>query len=57
MSSNRLMYDVDATEFKLRENVGSLGYLLQPEKFYNENECMINRGIVGGNAVSRISGN
>ena len=57
MSFNKLMYDVDTTQFKLLENTGSLGYLLLPDKFYNVNECMINRGLASGNNVSKIDGN
>ena len=57
MSSNRLMYDVDETQHKLGENNGTLEYLLQPHKFYNNNNCMISRGIIGGNAVGQIDGN
>ena len=57
MSSNRLMYDANETQHKLGENIGTLEYLLQPHKFYNKNNCMIQRGIVGGNAVGKIAGN
>jgi hypothetical protein len=57
MSFNRLMYDEDTTHFKLLEKTGSLGYLLLPDKYYNVNDCRINRGLVGGNNVSKIEGN
>ena len=57
MSFNKLMYDTDTTKFKLLENNGSLGYLLLPDKYYNVNDCMINRGMASGNNVSKIDGN
>ena len=57
MSSNRLMYDVDETQHKLGENNGTIEYLLNPDKFYNNTNCMINKGIIGGNVVGQIDGN
>lgn len=36
---------------------GVLGYRLDPNRFYNCNQCFIDRGIVGGNTASLYSGN
>lgn len=57
MSSNRLMYDTDATEHNLNESMSSAEYILSKDKYYNKNACSITRGITGGNNVSVISGN
>jgi hypothetical protein len=57
MSFNRLIYDTDTYSHLLKENDGVLDYVLKPDKHYRKKNCRIERGIVGGNDVSKISGN
>jgi len=57
MSFNRAMYDPCAYDKRLDESTSVLTYQLDPNKFYNCNECRIEFGVVGGNAVSRFEGN
>lgn len=57
MSFTRAPYDTCAYDKRLDESTSVLTWLLDPNKFYNCNECRIEFGIVGGNSVSRYSGN
>ena len=57
MSFNRLRYDTCAYRHSLAESVGTLGWVLDPARYYNVNKCRIEFGLVGGTAVSNISGN
>lgn len=57
MSFNRAMYDPCAYDKRLDESTSVLTWLLDPNKFYNCNECRVEFGLVGGNAVSRYNGN
>jgi hypothetical protein len=57
MSFNRLFYDTDTYSHLLKENDSILDYVLKPDKHYREKNCRIERGVVGGNNVSQISGN
>ena len=51
------MYDPCAYDKRLDESTSVLSWLLDPNKFYNCNECRIELGTVGGNNVSRFNGN
>lgn len=57
MSSNRLMYDTCATYERTVQSTKPLLYALDKNKFENCNECRMELGILGGNAVSHIAGN
>jgi len=57
MSFNRAIYDPCAYRKQLNESTSVLTYVLNPDKFYNCNECRIAFGVVGGNEVSRTKGN
>jgi hypothetical protein len=57
MSFNRLMYDNCAYQHQLSESVGTLSYVLDPNRFENCNKCRMELGIVGGTGVSHIKGN
>ena len=57
MSLNRLIYDTCETRQKLNESVGPLAYILNPLKYENCSKCRHELGLVGGVAVSNISGN
>jgi hypothetical protein len=57
MAFTRPTYDPCAYDKDLDESTSVLSYLLDPSKFYNCNECRIEFGVVGGNAVSRTQHN
>ena len=57
MSSNRLRYDTCAYKKELDQSTGPLSYTLNPMKYENCNQCRMELGVVGGNAVSQITGN
>ena len=57
MSFNHLSYDPCAYDKRLDESTSVLTYVLDPNKFYNCNECRIEFGVLGGNNVSRYIGN
>lgn len=57
MSSNRLMYDSCSEYSRINQSIGTLGYLLDNDKYENKNKCRIGLGIIGGPNVSHISGN
>ena len=57
MSSNRLLYDTCSTKQRLNESVGPLAYVLNPMAYENCNKCRHELGLVGGSAVSHITGN
>lgn len=57
MSWNRLNSDVCAYKNELAQSVGSLGWILDENRFYNTNNSRIEFGIVAGNDVSIIKGN
>ena len=54
---NRLIYDQCAYSKELSESVAPLNYMLDPIKYKHCDECRIELGLVGGTAVSHISGN
>ena len=57
MSSNRLRYDNCQYKETIAQSTGPLQYMLDTVKFDNCNKCRMELGIVGGTAVSQISGN
>lgn len=57
MSSNRLSYDACAYQTSLNQSVSPLSYMLNPIKYENCSKCRNELGLVGGAAVSNISGN
>jgi hypothetical protein len=57
MSFNRLKYDTCAYKHELSESVGTLNWILDPNRFENCNKCRMEFGLVGGTNVSHISGN
>lgn len=57
MSFNRLKYDSCAYDKRLDESTSVLTWILDPNKYYNCNECRMEFGLVGGNNVSRYVGN
>lgn len=57
MSFNRLSYDTCAYRHDLAESVGTLSWILDPNRFENCNKCRIEFGIVGGTNVSHVQGN
>lgn len=54
---NRLIYDSCAYTKQLGESVAPLDYILDPVKYEHCNKCRIELGLVGGTAVSHVSGN
>lgn len=57
MSLNRLSYDNCAYQSALTQSVSPISYTLDPVKYENCNKCRVELGVVGGTAVSHISGN
>ena len=57
MSFNRLSYDTCAYRHELAESVGTLSWILDPNRFENTNKCRIEFGVVGGTNVSHPQGN
>ena len=57
MSFNRPIYDSCAYDKDLQQSTGVLSYTMDPNKFYNCNECRAEFGLLGGNNVSRFTGN
>ena len=55
-SMNHLMYDKCATVEALNQSVSPLSYMLDPIKYEHCNKCRIELGLVGGTAVSHVSG-
>lgn len=54
---NRLSYDTCAYNQELHQSVAPVSYVLDPIKFEHCNKCRPEFGIIGGTAVSHISGN
>ena len=54
---NRLRYDSCAYTKALGQSVAPLDYVLDPVKYEHCNKCRIELGVVGGTAVSHVSGN
>jgi hypothetical protein len=53
---NRLSYDSCEYNKTLEQSVGPLSFILDPIKYENCKKCRMELGIVGGTAVSHISG-
>lgn len=53
---NRLIYDTCAYTEQLNQSVSPLSYMLDPIKYEHCNKCRIELGLVGGTAVSHVSG-
>jgi hypothetical protein len=54
---NRTTYDPCVYQQELKQSVSQIAYVLDPIQFQNCNQCRMELGIVGGNAVSHIDGN
>ena len=52
MSFNRAIYDPCAYNKRLDESTSVLTYNLDPNRYYNCNQCRVEFGLVGGNQVS-----
>lgn len=52
MSWKRAKYDECATAKEISQSTSPMYYMLDPNKFYNTNECRPSLGIIGGNNVS-----
>lgn len=57
MSFNHLNTDHCTYKRNLKENVSILSYILSPFRFEHTDKCRHQLGLVGGTAVSHISGN
>lgn len=57
MSLNRLKYDACAYNQTLAQSVSPLEYVLDPIRYEHSQKCRMELGVVGGTAVSHISGN
>jgi hypothetical protein len=53
---NRLSYDACAYNKALGESVAPLEYVLDPVRYEHCHRCRVDLGVVGGTAVSHISG-
>lgn len=54
---NRMIYDSCAYQQSLSQSVAPLQYVMDPIKYEHNNKCRMELGIVGGTAVSHITGN
>ena len=54
---NRLSYDSCAYSTALTQSVAPLDYMLDSSKYEHCDKCRIELGLVGGTAVSHVSGN
>ena len=57
MSWNRLKFDQCAYQKDLSQSTSSINYNLDPNKFYNCNDCRVEFGLLGGNNVSITQSN
>jgi hypothetical protein len=57
MSSNRLRYDKCTYKQDLMQSVAPIDYMLDPLRYEHKNKCRMELGVVGGTAVSHITGN
>lgn len=57
MSWSRRKFDNCEYYWTIKESTSPLNYSLDPSKFYNCNECRVPFGLLGGNNVSRYTGN
>ncbi len=54
---NRMIYDQCAYQQSLSQSVAPLSYVMDPVKYEHNNKCRMELGIVGGTAVSHVTGN
>lgn len=57
MSWTRPSSDSCSYQKTLAQSTSSLDYLLDPNKFYNCNQCRVDLGLFGGNNVSMVTDN
>ena len=57
MNFNRLTYDQCAYDKALLQSTSPLNYIINPIKYENCQKCRMELGVVGGTAVSHITGN
>jgi len=57
MSFNRTKYDDCSYKQDLQGSVNTLGYILTPDRYENNNKCRHQLGFLGGTSVSHITGN
>ena len=57
MSFNRLRYDTCAYRHNVAESVGTLSWILDPNRFENVGKCRVEFGVVGGTNVGHVQGN
>lgn len=55
-NQTRMLFDSCAYNSSLKQSTAPLSYYLDPIKYENCNKCRMELGIVGGTAVSQISG-
>ena len=54
---NRLLYDQCAYSQAVTQSVSPLSYVLDPTKYEHNDKCRVELGVVGGTAVSHVTGN
>lgn len=54
---NRMIYDSCAYGQTLTQSIAPLNYVMDPIKYEHNNKCRMELGIVGGTAVSHVTGN
>jgi hypothetical protein len=52
MAFTRQLDDPCESKKRISEATGVLSYIIDPTKYYNNNPCFIDKGIISGNAVS-----
>ena len=57
MSFTKLTYDDCSYKANLQGNVSQLSYIFDSNSHFNVNKCRPENGIVGGTAVSHVTGN
>lgn len=57
MSVTRTSYDHCSYKKKLHENKGVFDHVMYSGMYQNTSKCRVEQGVVGGNDVSRYSGN
>lgn len=57
MSWNRTKYDTCAYQKELSQSTSNINYAMDPNKFYNHQECRADLGIIAGNNVSVTKNN
>lgn len=54
---NRNSYDACVYQQTLNQSVSPISYIMDTDKYVNNNKCRMELGIVGGTAVSHVRGN